>query len=198
MTPNNTILTDCDGVLLDWSLGFDSFMSSLGVVKKPNTEHHYRLSLQYPELTDTQTSELVNQFNTSEAVSRLTPWADSVEIIQNLYSLGYRFVCITAISDHPAARQYRTENLNRVFGQGVFRHEDMVCVPVGHSKESALRKYAGKNYWWIEDHFKHAETGYELGLRPVLMNNPHNMHFKTDLFPRVDTWKEIQDMVLNE
>lgn len=195
MTPENTILTDCDGVLLHWSQGFDKFMTELGYPKQPGTDHHYRLSLQYPPLTDDQTRDLVNQFNVSEGVSRLEPWADAVKYVRELHAKGYKFVCITAISSDPQARVHRAKNLDDVFGEGIFNHDEMVCVPVGHSKEEALRKWAGKNYWWVEDHFKHAETGYELGLRSILMDNPHNKHFKTDLFPRVNTWEEIYHMV---
>lgn len=197
LSPTNTILTDVDGVLLHWGLSFDAFMASEGYTKKEDSDHHYRLSLQYPELTDRKITKLVEKFNTSEAIKELPPWKDAVYYVRKLHSLGYNFVCITALSEHQFAREYREYNLTKVFGKGIFHHDHMICLPVGASKHAALSPWAGMKYWWIEDHFRHAESGYELGMRSVLMDNPHNTHFKTDLFPRVSSWKEIYNMIVS-
>jgi FMN phosphatase YigB (HAD superfamily) len=192
---SNTILTDVDGVLLSWGAAFNDFMLDNGYTQRENMEHHYRLSLQYHDVTDKEVNELVEKFNTSDAIKYLQPWKDAVKYVKRLQTEGYNFVCITALSEHPHARLYRQYNLDFVFGEGVFHHEHMICLPVGASKHSALSTWAGSDFWWIEDHFRHAESGYELGLRSVLMDNPHNKHFNTDLFPRVESWEEIYMMV---
>lgn len=197
MNKEKIILTDVDGVLLKWDEGFKSFMESKGHYAKPNTEHFYRLSMRYKEFNDKDMMEFVEEFNTSEGVSRLNPLNDAVEYVRKLNDNGYHFICITAISEDPAAREYRDQNLMDVFGMNIFKYEDMVCIAPNTSKEIALTKWRGSGYYWIEDHFTHAETGFELGLQSILMSNIQNQYFKTDLFPRVNNWKEIYEIVTN-
>lgn len=196
MQPQKTILTDCDGVLLDWGDSFYEYMAVMGHYREPNTDHFYRLSMQFPEFTDADMMAIVEEFNTSDYVRKLRPWADAVQGVRTLKELGYRFICITAISETPAARDCREENLHNVFGADVFHHDEMVCLKPGASKRDALLPFQGSGMFWLEDHFSHAETGFELGLNTILMSNPHNKHFHTDLFPRVDTWSEIVPLVV--
>ena len=35
------IITDCDGVLLDWAFAFDVWMREQGYFRLPNTDHHF-------------------------------------------------------------------------------------------------------------------------------------------------------------
>jgi FMN phosphatase YigB (HAD superfamily) len=197
-TPHNTILTDVDGVLLDWSTEFERFMKRRGHRPLPDTSHHYRLSLRYPDLNDAEVHTMVDQFNKSDYLRYLPPWKDAVEYVRKLNGLGYQFVCITAMSSHKSAIDHRKYNLDSLFGPGVFDHNHMVCLSVGSSKHNALSTWQGKNFWWVDDHFRHAESGYELGLRSILMNHSHNEHFRTDLFPRANSWEEIYDMIVND
>ena len=198
MSTEKLILTDVDGVLLSWDDGFATFMGSKGHAPLPNSEHFYRLSKRYPEFTDIEMTALVEEFNTSPAIAELNPWADSVEYVRKLSSEGYKFICITAISEHPDARYYRDKNLKNVFGKNIFNYQDMICISPGKSKRAALSKWMGSGYYWIEDHFLHAESGYELGLQSILMDSPQNQHFNTDLFPRVSNWRQIYEMITNK
>jgi len=40
------IITDCDGVLLDWAFAFDVWMREQGYFRLPNTDHHFQQSKQ--------------------------------------------------------------------------------------------------------------------------------------------------------
>lgn len=189
------ILTDCDGVLLDWDSGFDRFMQHRGYIRKPNTEHHYRLALRYDGVSDLEIRDLVEEMNTTEWVANLAPMRDSVEYVTRLKSEGYEFIVITAMSDSPDAARHRAANLDAVFGPGVFSHDKMICIKPLLSKSSALMNWQGQGHFWIEDHFMHAESGYELGLSSILIDQPYNKQYSTSLFPRVSTWSEIYRLV---
>lgn len=195
---NKIILTDCDGVLLDWDAGFDSFMRHKGYKRKPGTEQHYRLALRYDGVTDAEIQALVEEMNTTEWVADLAPMRDSVEYVTRLKDEGYEFIVITAMSDSPEAAKHRAANLDAVFGKGVFSHEKMICIKPLLSKSSALMNWQGSGHFWIEDHFMHAESGYELGLKSVLFDQPYNRAYHTDLFPRVSKWEEVYSMVKSE
>lgn len=192
------ILTDADGVLLQWGKMFSIFMKEKGYVEIPNMEHEYQLWKRYENVTAKEVYALVEEMNTSEYVSRLEPLPGAVENVRKLAKLGYKFIVITAISETPQAAIYRAQNLDNVFGTDIFSHEEMVCVKTGSSKDSALKQYAGSGLFWIEDHFKHAEAGYENGLKSILISDPHNLHFHTDLFPRVNTWDEIFKIITDD
>jgi FMN phosphatase YigB (HAD superfamily) len=188
------ILTDCDGVLLKWEDGFDAFMLSKGFVRRAGTEADYSMALRYG-VTTRQTQEFIKEYNESDAMATLKPFADSIEYVAKLADMGFRFTAVTSMSDHPDAKTYRTQNLKTLFGD-VF--DEVVCLEMGASKANVLMRWADSKLFWIEDHMRQAEAGHEAGLRTVLINHPYNTHYTTDLFPKVSfetPWKEIYNLV---
>ena len=188
------ILTDADGTCIDWSGAFREYMEGNGYNHIPNSEHNYRLELCYEDLDYETAQIMVGEFNNSEQIRNLDALEYSVEYIGKLVDDGFKFICITSLSDTPEARENREYNLQALFGDA-FLHESMVCLPIGMNKHEALSTWAGTGYFWCEDHFMHAQSGYEHGLQTVLIDTPYNAHFETDLFPRVESWKEIYDII---
>ncbi len=190
------ILTDCDGVLLRWNEGFETFAAQKGHPRIPGTETEYSMALRHG-ITMKQALDYIKEYNESDAVAYLEPFADSVEYVGKLADMGFRFIAVTSLSDHPDAKIHRTNNLRDIYGD-VF--DEVVCLSMGASKANVLMRWADTGYYWIEDHMRQAEAGHEAGLRTVLINHPYNNHYKTDLFPVVsyDTpWKEIYKLVCN-
>jgi beta-phosphoglucomutase-like phosphatase (HAD superfamily) len=197
MKKEKIILTDADGVLVDWNTAFDKFMARHGHPRVPETDTEYNISLRH-NVTTHQAMAYVKEFNESPDIAHLSPFADAVPHVRLLAELGFKFIVVTSISSHPDAKIHRTNNLTDLFGD-VF--EDIHCIEQGASKASILMNWADTGYFWIEDHMRQAEAGYEAGLRTILINHPYNFHYKTDLFPTVsyDTpWNEIYNMIRNE
>lgn len=191
------ILTDCDGVLCNWDRAFTAHVEQLGYPRVPGTESEYSISLRHN--IDFKTAmQLATDFNQSDKISNLEPFADAQIYVRKLADLGFTFTVVTSVSDHPAAKTYRQHNLTNLFGD-VFR--EVHCLEMNSSKYHALEHWAGSGLFWIEDHMRQAEAGYEQGLRPVLIDHPYNKHYSTDLFPRVNgtnPWQEIYQMVCKE
>lgn len=190
------ILTDADGVLVNWNKGFESFMESKGLPRLPDTEHEYSISARHG-VTNAQGVSFVREFNESEKIASLESFADSQEYVKVLSGLGFRFIVVTSISDHPNAKINRTKNLVSLFGD-VF--DEIHCIAQGASKANILLNWVDTGYFWIEDHMRQAEAGHEAGLRTILINHPYNAHYQTDLFPRVSydsPWQEITQIVKN-
>ena len=190
------ILTDCDGVLLKWEDGFDRFMKSKGHDRIIDTEAEYSMALRYG-IPMRRAQEYVNEYNESSMMTNLEAFADSVEYVGELAKQGFRFIAVTSLSDKPEAKVYREENLKNLFGD-IF--DEVVCLATGASKAHVLMRWADTGYYWIEDHMRQAEAGYEAGLRTILIRHPYNMHYETDLFPTVSyttPWKEIYKHVMN-
>jgi len=191
------ILTDADGVLLDWNAGFDRFMLSKGHPRLPDTDADYSISGRHGISPDLAHSS-IKEFNEGSYVAELAPFSDSVKYVGKLAEKGFRFTVVTSISDHPASAVYRKRNLLNHFGD-IF--DDVHCIAMGTNKFTTLQAWEGTKYFWIEDHMRQAEAGYENGLRPLLINHPYNTHYNTDLFPKVsfDTpWKDIYDIVCKD
>jgi len=192
------ILTDADGCLVDWNSGFNKFMDKRGMPQLPDTDDKYLLSLRHG-ISSSLATELVKEFNESPQIEDLEPFADSVEYVARLSDKGFRFIVVTSLSDAPHAHYYRSKNLGRIFGSYVFK--EINCIEMGASKAHILKNWQDTGYFWIEDHMRQAEAGYEAGLRTVLISHPYNSHYKTDLFPTVSyksPWEEIYNMVCKE
>lgn len=194
---NKVILTDADGVLVKWEAGFELFMVEKGYPRVANTKKEYSISIRHG-ITNKQAMEFVKEFNESEDIATLFPFADSVHYVKKLADLGFRFIVVTSISSHPDAKKYRTENLVNLFGD-VF--DEIHCIEQGASKANILTTWADTGYFWIEDHMRQAEAGHEIGLKTILIQHPYNEHYKTDLFPTVSfekPWEEIFSIVCKE
>ena len=72
---------------------------------------------------------------------------------------------------------------------------DLVCLPTGADKDEALEPYRGTGCWWIEDKYTNALLGHNLGLRSLLMEHGHNMHWYHDSIPIVKNWREVFDRI---
>lgn len=188
------ILTDADGVLLNWLTRFDQFMAEKGYVLIPGTEALYTMSQRY-DIKSEDATALIKDYNKSRYISDLDAYKDSVEYIAKLVEHGFKFVVITSISSHPDASVYRTNNLKNLFGD-IFT--DIICLETGGPKDHVLKHWEGSGLFWIEDHIKNAEVGYDLGLKSVLVQQDHNAHYETDHFHIVGPetpWKEIYNII---
>lgn len=189
------ILTDADGVLLDWLGGFNDYMVEHGYSQKPGTSHMYELEVRFGISRD-EIIQRIHDFNESDRIAHLEAFEDSVEYVTKLVSEGYKFVCVTSVSENPETKVYREQNLRKLFGSAFI---EVICLAVGQDKQAVLNDIAGgSKLYWIEDHFKNAEAGHEAGLTSILIDNDYNSHFQTDLFTRVgreNPWKEIYEIV---
>lgn len=186
------ILTDCDGVLVDWLSSFDNWMHDNGYTLSEFPDQHYDMHLRYNDLTQEESRKLVKEFNNSTEISHLEPFRDAVKYVTKLHEEGYTFTVITSLSSHPKARIMRSFNLKTLFGPAI---KELVCLDTGADKTKELSKYKDSGYFWIEDLIKNADAGYKLGLKPILMEHDHNAD-KQDLpYPKVKSWEEIYQII---
>ena len=97
------ILTDCDGVLLDWGYSFDQWMARHGYEAKEGFESNYAMAKKYG-LEKSEAKRLIRIFNESAAVRKIPPLRDAIKYVRKLHEEhGYVFHCITSMTtDHYA------------------------------------------------------------------------------------------------
>ncbi len=187
------ILTDCDGVLLDWEYAFHVWMQERGYVLHEDAKLTYYIHLMYNNLEHDESKKLVRLFNESAAMGFVPALRDAVYYVKRLHEeYGYVFHCITSISKDINAQKLRTMNLNKLFGANTF--EEIVCLDTGADKDEALEKYRDSELFWIEDKISNADLGNAIGLKSILFEHGHNMHHKCD-YPIVKNWKEIFNII---
>ena len=189
------ILTDCDGVLLDWAYAFDQWMARHGYEVNPDFNTNYAMAQRYG-LEKVEAKRLIRMFNESATIRKLPPLRDAIKYVKKLHEEhGYVFHAITSLSNDQYAQHLRTKNLIEMFGPTVF--ERYIYLDCGADKDEVLYKYKSTECWWIEDKIANAEVGLEMGLRPLLMVHDHNRSYEGDI-EKVYSWRDIYNIVLEQ
>ena len=190
---NKIILTDCDGVCLDWEFGFHTWMQTHG-----HTLHDkdvYSVATQY-DLSKSTAKGLVEIFNSSASMGFLPPLRDSQYYIKLLSEkLGYKFVAVTSLSHDESAQKLRTCNLKKLFGEDTFlEYHYLGC---GDDKDEILTELAAKYHGsiWVEDKYINAEVGHNLGFEALLMEHGHNLNYVGPARV-VKNWEDIYNYVI--
>lgn len=188
------ILTDCDGVLLDWEYAFHVWMQERGYVLHEDAKLTYYIHLMYKNLKHDESKQLVRTFNESAAMGFVPALRDSVYYVKKLHEKhGFKFRVITSLSLDKNAQKLREMNLKKLFGNAI---ENVICLDTGADKDDVLKDYEGSGLFWIEDKPYNADVGHELGLKSILVEHGHNMHISCP-YPIVKNWKEIYDLIVD-
>ena len=196
MKKDKIILTDCDGVILDWEEGFSVWMEHHGHNKVEGYQFEYSIGDRYG-LDKSQGNKLVKQFNESAAIGFLPPLRDAQYFIKKLHEQHqYKFICITSLSLDPYAKYLRERNLKKLFGDAFI---DVICLDTGADKDEILAEYGPKypGHYWIEDKAENLMAGVNQGLKGILIEHGHNMNDTVDGHV-VKNWEEIYNIVVGE
>ena len=146
---STVILTDVDGVLLNWEYAFDTWMQTHGHSKVEGGQFKYNIGKRY-NISDDQGKQLIKYFNESAAIGFLPPLRDAMYYVKKLHEKhGFVFHAITSLSLDKNAIHLREMNLKKLFGETVF--EKIVCLDTGADKNDALMPYKDSGLWWVED-----------------------------------------------
>ena len=187
------ILTDADGVLLDWEYAFNVWMEQHGFQKQDGYQFIYDIGDRFGIPKD-QSKKLVKIFNESAAIGFLPALRDATYYVKRLHEEhGYQFRVITSLSLDPNAGKLREMNLRKIFGDAI---ETVICLDTGADKDEELVKYKDSNLWWIEDKPANALAGVNVGLNSILVEHGHNMHHDNDSIKIAKNWREIYEIIL--
>ena len=193
MKKDKIILTDCDGVILDWEEGFSVWMEHHGHNKTEGYQYVYSIGDRYG-LTKEQGNKLVKQFNESAAIGFLPPLRDAQFFVKKLHEQHqFKFICITSLSLDPYAKYLRERNLKKLMGDAFI---DVVCLDTGADKDTILQEYGEKysgNYW-IEDKPENVNWGIDAGLNGILIEHGHNLDYQGSA-TIVKNWEEIYNII---
>ena len=188
------ILTDCDGVCLDWEEAFMVWMENRGQSPIEDYKKVYSVNQRF-DMKRSEARKIVSVFNESAAIGFLPPLRDAQYYIKKLHEKHkYKFIAVTSLSLDPYAQKLRERNLNKLFGENTF--EKVICLDTGADKDEILaelsKKYRG--CYWIEDKPENANVGADVGFESLLIEHGHNMHSKGDL-KTMKNWEDVYNEV---
>ena len=191
---NKVILTDCDGVIMNWEYAFCCWLEQRGYTQIENGNHQYDIAKRFG-ISRNEAVKHVKIFNESAAMGFLPALRDAMYYVKRLHEEhGYVFRCITSMSLDPNAYKLRKMNLEKLFGENTI--DQLVCLDTGADKDEALEPYRNSGLYWIEDKLSNAQLGLDLGLTSILIEHGFNMN---DDIPegmqKVVNWKEIYEIV---
>ena len=194
---DKVILTDADGVILNWEYAFCCYLEQRGYTQIENGNWEYDIAKRFG-ISRNEAIKHVKIFNESAAMGFLPALRDAMFYVKRLHEEhGYVFRCITSMSTDINAKKLRQMNLEKLFGKTAF--EELVCLDTGAPKDDALAPYKDSGLYWIEDKLENAECGLDLGLKPILVEHGFNMN--DELRPgitKVINWKEIYEHITGE
>ena len=202
-TSNRIILTDVDGVLLEWENHFTEWMLQRSYYNdkeervypykllsgKQNTyEMAERFGVTIPEIR-----KEIREFNKSAWMATQCPMQDSQTWVKLLAAEGWTFIPITSQTSDIPAQKERKKRLGELFGEHIFANYHI--LDTGADKDSALAEFHNTGLYWIEDKPKNALAGLNYGLKPILIDHPYNRDFQHTEITRVNNWQAIHKLL---
>ena len=199
---NRIILTDVDGVLLEWEHHFTKWMLQRTLFDERGARYHpYRLlpdkqnTYEMAErfgLTVEQIRKEIREFNRSAWMGTQRPMLESQTWVKLMAAEGWTFIPITSQTSDIPAQQLRKKRLGELFGEHVFTNYHILGT--GADKDSALAEFHNTGLYWVEDKPKNAVAGLKYGLKPILIDHEYNRDFEHPEVIRVSNWKDIHQI----
>jgi len=187
------ILVDVDGVLLDWTGAFETWLAETRDMHVQTDENVYELSQRYG-ITQERVDALIERFNSSAWIGFIKPFRDSVSILARFKGDNYHFEAITSSHDDYWASELRRRNLEHWFPSTIRR---VRCLKTQAPKDKILKEYEGSGFWWVEDKPENCEAGLRAGLKPILMTHDFNVDYHHPEVVRAKDWTEIYEIITN-
>jgi hypothetical protein len=202
-TSNRIILTDVDGVLLEWEHHFTKWMLQRTLFDErgaryhphrllPDKENTYEMAERFG-VTKTEIRKHIREFNRSAWMGTQRPMLESQTWVKLLAAEGWTFIPITSQTSDIPAQQLRKKRLGELFGEHVFINYHILGT--GADKDSALAEFHNTGLYWVEDKPNNAVAGLKYGLKPILIDHPYNRDFDHPDVIRVSNWKEIHQIL---
>ena len=202
-TSNRIILTDVDGVLLEWEHHFTKWMLQRTLFDErgaryhphrllPDKENTYEMAERFGVTTD-EIRKHIREFNRSAWMGTQRTMLESQTWVKLLAAEGWTFIPITSQTSDIPAQQLRKRRLGELFGDHVFVNYHILGT--GADKDSALAEFHNTGLYWVEDKPKNAVAGLKYGLKPILIDHPYNQDFDHPDVIRVSNWQDIHKLL---
>ena len=198
-TSNRIILTDVDGVLLEWENHFTKWMITRGHKLKEDYKSEYDMGKRFIFYSNVFNEDpnyiklAIREFNKSAWMATQPPMPESQTWVKLLHAEGWTFIPISSQTSDIPAQEIRKRRLEELFGEYAFYNFHI--LETGQEKDDVLAEFHGTNLWWIEDKWTNAMAGLKYGLKPLFIDHPYNREYSHPDITRVNNWQDIHKIV---
>jgi FMN phosphatase YigB (HAD superfamily) len=169
------LLTDIDGVVLDWLGSFKHYLTDRGIEQNDQT-------------LDGLIEQHVETFQQSSYYFGCLKTCKKSEMyLKKIHDLNYKIVAITACGTSDVIKSFRQNNLYQHFGD---LFDDILFVNVHDSKQPLLQSF--DSAVWVEDNYTHYVSGVFCGHNSFLIQHPYNAHHSANF---VQDWQDIYEKI---
>ena len=196
------ILTDVDGVLLEWENHFTKWMITRGHKLKENYKSEYDMGKRFIFYSNVFNEDpdyiklAIREFNKSAWMATQPPMPESQTWVKLLHAEGWTFIPISSQTSDIPAQELRKRRLEELFGENAFYNFHI--LETGSDKDDVLAEFHGTGLYFIEDKWTNALAGLKYGLKVLFINHPYNQKYKHPDITRVNNWKQIHEIVSND
>lgn len=181
------LLTDVDGVILDWVKTFGEYAVSRGFTLRMEHPKTWEMTEWFGATTE-QIRELISDMNSSAIFESIPAFPDAQKVLPILAE-KYDLVAITSCSSDALTVERRIKNLELID----VKFKDVHCLDFNVSKKDLLSAYP--TTLWVEDRFEGAESGVETGHKSFLINRSYNLNQFHQKIVKVDSWHQIHSLL---
>ena len=198
-TSDRIILTDVDGVLLEWENHFTKWMISRGHKLKENYKSEYDMGKRFIFYSNVFNEDpnyiklAIREFNKSAWMATQPPMPGSQTWIKLLHAEGWTFIPISSQTSDIPAQEIRKRRLEELFGEHVFYNFHI--LDTGSAKDDVLAEFHGTGLWWVEDKWTNAIAGLKYNLKPLFIDHDYNRKYKHPKIRRVKNWEHIHNIL---
>lgn len=179
------LLTDLDGVYVDWFSGFVSYMKSIGHIATAGVPTIYNMTDIFPMLE--KPWEHVKDFQQSQFYAELQPYEDAKKVYKELYDAGVYIVAITSCGTEGETVRMRREFID---SQGIFT--DAILLGLGESKLDTLKLFMEGVF--IDDLPSMVMECAKSRHTVLLKSMPYNLDADVQGIKRIDNFSELKQV----
>ena len=198
-TSDRIILTDVDGVLLEWENHFTKWMITRGHKLKEDYKSEYDMGKRFIFYSNVFNKDpdyiklAIREFNKSAWMATQPPMPESQTWVKLLHAEGWTFIPISSQTSDIPAQELRKRRLEELFGEDAFYNFHI--LETGSDKDDVLAEFHGTGLYFIEDKWTNALAGLRYGLKILFINHPYNQKYKHPAITRVSNWQDIHKIV---
>ena len=196
---NRIILTDVDGVLLEWENHFTKWMITRGHKLKEDYKSEYDMGKRFIFYSNVFNEDpnyiklAIREFNKSAWMATQPPMPESQTWVKLLHAEGWTFIPISSQTSDIPAQELRKRRLEELFGEDAFYNFHI--LETGSDKDDVLAEFHGTGLYFVEDKWTNALAGLRYGLKILFINHPYNQKYKHPNITRVSNWQNIYKIV---
>lgn len=195
-----TLVTDCDGVLLNWLSGIPKFLAEQGLDSRhlaDRLEGNQFVPIEEIFMSETleQALSRMSGYQSSHWLKQLPAMEPGAEVIVERLSDEYEIIVVTSFSEDKEAQRNREENLQLRYGSSI---SDLICLPFSANKTDVLKDLAKSRdvRLWIDDQIKHVHHGINAGIESYQYTYGMTCGRNTGEVRELNSWREVEEMLL--